>query len=167
MLKRAKSDLQEDFPHLNHFCTLSPVPGLYKFIKQLSDDEYQRIVDQAIAKHGSSTVPRPTRDVVLGSLCPDMVPKSSTMQKKAKRISKKDDGKIIPTVLELSCRHCLGYRSDSKSLTPQGDVHDPVGRFHLLNNGAWLYRVNVELYQGCYQVMVNYSYDERPSDSRL
>lgn len=142
LIKRVAQHLAQEVPSLKTYCTLSPVPGLTRWMQSVDVDSLPAPVAQAHAQVMGWRATHPT-------LSAESVQQS-------------------PESLQASlARLCAHYLVKGSHL-PQAD---PVARFHL-DNGARLERINVGgdlskngLKQSL-SVMVNYLYDLGDVESR-
>jgi malonyl-CoA decarboxylase len=142
LIKRVAEALQQELPQLKTFCTLSPIPGLARWLRDGAPCEgLSRTRAQRLAE---------ARKLVLGA-CGQQLDGLTTVS--AQR------GLEEPCALALQrlAAFYLAYRST----TPGGD---PVARFHL-DNGARLERLNplgdlsAKGLRQSFGMMVNYLYD--------
>ncbi len=157
LLKRVIDDLQRDYPRLDTFATLSPIPGLRRWLdkhpQELSlvfDDE----VRQRLARHwpdGSV----PGVDAVHALLADG---KWADNERLARAIQ--------PALTRLAARYFLHAKAAERGEKTGGTAKpfDPVARFHL-GNGARVERINMLAdtssngFKQSYGLMVNYLYD--------
>ena len=162
LIKQVVDELQDEFPNLKTFATLSPLPRLRKALAAgLSGDE-----DHPLSRHRLGTlIPEDEAEAVLG----------------AARKKDRVDGMLalLDTVGNLRADEEIGGTPLHQLITPalvrltlvyltemkrDGSVFDPVARFHLAN-GARLERIipfadtSDHGIQNSYGVMVNYLYD--------
>jgi malonyl-CoA decarboxylase len=145
LIKTVATQLQRELPRLKTFCTLSPVPGLARWLLGAPDFEALPGLRKggAAELHAAYATLRERCDGDLGAL-----------QGRAVHVTL---GKAGFDALGLLCSAYLLHLSP----TPAGD---PVARFHL-DNGARLERLNLHgnmsahgLRQS-FGIMVNYLYD--------
>lgn len=140
LIKRVVEDLQQSFPQLREFVTLSPVPGLANWLDNtmLADDDLEEKV-----------APESIRELLLAL-------KSRQWIDDADR-----PAKLKNTALAAAAHYLTGERDE------HARPIDPVARFHL-GNGARLERINwpADLSEqglaNSHGVMVNYQY--RPEE---
>lgn len=145
LIKRVVEKLAQEFPRLKTFATLSPIPGLTRWIRE----------------EGCDLLPSEEKKMkpILGGqpLC-DWLGKVLTG---VEWLGDTDREKILrPVLLRLAARYVTGAKRES------GDALDPVAHFHL-SNGARLERLNWAAdfsEKGLTQsagIMANYLYDAR------
>jgi malonyl-CoA decarboxylase len=142
LIKRVAEALQQELPQLKTFCTLSPIPGLARWLRDdapcegLSRTRAQRLAD--------------ARALVLGA-CGGQLERLSTAS------AQRSLDEPSAQALQRLAAYFLAYRSP----LPGGD---PVARFHL-DNGARLERLNPlgdlspKGLRQSFGMMVNYLYD--------
>lgn len=134
LIKQVVEDLRRELPRLGTFVTLSPVPGIAAWLQRLRDDPDAAVVS-----------PRTRRHLRL-------LDRPGWMRKTVAR------DLVAQALRPLVAHYVLNAR------TGDGQVIDPVARFHL-GNGAHLERINMlgdQSARGLRQshgVMVNYVYD--------
>ena len=142
LIKRVAEALKQELPQLKTFCTLSPIPGFARWLRDgapcegLSRQRAQRLTDtlQTLREHGNGRIEPP-----------------------ASKASLPPTGSPVAQALQSLAAYYLAYRSTA----PGGD---PVARFHL-DNGARLERLNpmADLspkgLRQSFGMMVNYLYD--------
>ena len=149
LIKRVAEQLQQSFPKLKAFCTLSPIPGLAGWLAKLESVDSPRLkpatrrdLDAGLAglreRHGND----------FGAL--------------ARAQAARDDGAPPDPDLLMLQRLCAVYLTGTSPNEQRSS--DPVARFHL-SNGARLERINPSgdlsrngLRQS-HGLMVNYLYD--------
>ncbi len=120
LIKNVVDVLSREFPRLEVFCTLSPIPGFVAWLEPLlrgGDPSHSRAMTQALEAVATTI----GKDV--GKLVAD--PASAVER-------------LAPLQLPL-LRLCATYLQ--QMVEPGEPVRDPVARFHL-NNGARLERIN-------------------------
>ena len=157
LLKRVIDDLQRDYPRLDTFATLSPIPGLRRWVDKhpqelglVFDDE----VRQRLARHWPEGG-APSIDAVRALLSE---PSWSDNERLARAMQ--------PALTRLAARYFLHAKAAERGDKGGGigKPFDPVARFHL-GNGARVERINmladtsVNGFAQSYGLMVNYLYD--------
>jgi malonyl-CoA decarboxylase len=154
LIKQVAERLQQQFPSLRTFCTLSPVPGFAAWLTKLVAIEaphlraarrstLQTALEGLRARHGAD----------LAGLMPAAGGADRTRGHAAA------DEAADRTALAALCAFYLVHHAAG-----EGAAADPVGRFHL-NNGARLQRVNTAAdlsrkgIKQSFGLMVNYLYD--------
>ncbi|MFC1664983.1 malonyl-CoA decarboxylase [Pseudomonadota bacterium] len=142
LIKRVVDHLSRDLPNLKTFATLSPVPGLRKFIGKLTSEQEQAILSEyEIGEIQRLTEVEHLKDVI-------------------KNFDWDHDVKLAEVIRRPLINICARYL-----ILEQKDGHalDPVAHFHL-NNGArlerinWLADVSKKGMQQSAGLMVNYLY---------
>jgi malonyl-CoA decarboxylase len=134
LIKQVAEDLVKEVPSLRTFVTLSPVPGFAKWLASVE------------AKDDPALLPLADRPIL----------KRLGQPKWPQRAD--DAGVLKATMLPLAAEYFLRAR------TPDGQVVDPVARFHL-GNGARLERINWlgdlsdKGLREAHGLMVNYKYE--------
>jgi malonyl-CoA decarboxylase len=141
LIKRVAQQLQKEHPALRMFCTLSPIPSFMPWLAKV--DEI------ASARLKPATVRALNDELKHVRSFADRLPE----------LMANDADHPVALSLRRLCAFFLVHRT-----TGQGEVGDPVARFHL-NNGASLDRINSHAdmsRKGLKQsagLMVNYLYD--------
>jgi len=137
LIKQVVASLKEEFPHLKHFATLSPVPGFRRWLDSTSDEEIAAM---------------PGGEAWLKVLQPRLTVDTDSLAN-----SPEPDKQIL---LRLAAAYlCLAKRKGTETR-----AKDPVANFHL-SNGAQVARLNWladSSDKGLKQaagLMVNYLYD--------
>lgn len=150
LLKRVVDDLKRDYPRLDTFATLSPLPSLRRWADKnptawehaFSSEDIERIVRCCTAQE----IRVSGADDVRALLASD----SWSSNPRLARI-------LRPGLTRLAARYLLAAKTDRRP-------YDPVARFHL-GNGARIERINPQAdvslrgLQQSYGLMVNYLYD--------
>ena len=151
LIKRVVDELAAEFPALDTFATLSPLPGFWGWLKRV-------LVEEDVDDLLLSSEAKRLREFVGGK---NPAPWIAGVLQKAQW--QKDDGlegAVRPVFLRLAAR----YLKEAKR--PGGGALDPVAHFHL-SNGARIQNLNwagdtsrrgLEQSGG---IMVNYLYDSR------
>jgi len=154
LLKRAIARVQSEFPRLERFATLSPIPGLASWVDSLKCEDVERIL-------GKERV-RTLAEAQIG-------PGSPAGSDLSKWLSQEDD----PT--QKSSRREIGLRLAAFYLVRErrnGQPCDPVARFHF-GNGAQIERLNwradcsEKAKRESFGIMVNYRYVVPALDENL
>ena len=157
LLKRVIDDLKRDFPRLDTFATLSPIPGLRRWaekhpqvLAQIFDEEWR----QRLARHlpGGET---PSAEAVPGLLADG----GWAGNERLSRV-------MGPALTRLAAHYFMQAKASDRGEKSGGVAKpfDPVARFHL-GNGARVERINVLAdtsangFKQSYGLMVNYLYD--------
>lgn len=155
LLKRAIARVQEDFPRVERFATLSPVPGLAAWVGSLKTDDTQRI---------------------LGTHCTLLLgegnggPRSLNGRDLSQWLSHMEEPPP-----QKSARREIGLRLAAFYLVREqrnGQPRDPVARFHF-GNGAQIDRLNwradasEKARRESFGIMVNYRYVVTDLDENL
>jgi malonyl-CoA decarboxylase len=142
LIKRVAEALQQELPQLKTFCTLSPIPGLARWVRDGAPCEgLTRARAQRLAE---------ARERVLGAC-------GNPLDRLASAGAQRSLGEPCAQALQRLAAFYLAYRST----TPGGD---PVARFHL-DNGARLERLDplgdtsAKGLRQSFGMMVNYLYD--------
>lgn len=142
LIKRVVDHLSRDLPNLKTFATLSPVPGLKKFINSLNtEQEHALMSEYEINEIQRLSNCERLRDVI-NNLDWDHDVKSAEVIKRP--------------LINICARYLVLEQKDGRAL-------DPVANFHL-NNGArlerinWLADVSKKGMQQSAGLMVNYLY---------
>jgi malonyl-CoA decarboxylase len=164
LIKRVAERLQQEFPSLKTFCTLSPVPGFAGWLEKLGvidDPRLKPLQNQQLNGHVIDLRRRHGAD--FAGLLPLVSEPSGqkgpdgTWQRITKPFNKRVDRDLAQ--LQGLCAYYL-WQTSAEEVRPS----DPVARFHL-NNGARLERINMcadTSKKGLKQsmaTMVNYLYD--------
>lgn len=148
LLKRVIGDLQRDFPRLRTFSTLSPIPGLIRWIRQnpqnldkvITDTDWKTLAAAGIAKEAAS----PLFAALLGG---------DTVWTKNSALA----AALRAPLLRLAAQYLVKAKRGDRPL-------DSVARFHL-GNGArierlnWLADTSEKGQAQSWGIMVNYLYD--------
>ena len=142
LLKRVIDDLKRDFPRLEHFATLSPIPGLAAWVKKNP---------QQLAELGID-LPLETLSTV-----------TWTEDKAQTR-------RLRDPLLRLGARYLASSRAATEGGRPL--PLDPVARFHLGNGARverlnYLGDVSAKGMRQSFGLMVNYRYDLEALESHL
>ncbi|ENO90735.1 putative malonyl-CoA decarboxylase [Thauera linaloolentis 47Lol = DSM 12138] len=155
LLKRVVEDLQRDFPRLNTFATLSPIPGLVRWV-QRNPQELAQAIFPADWK----------RLAAAGIEGPDSALFAELMEGKDAWTSDPQLARTLhDPLLRVAARYLLHANRDGKPA-------DTVARFHL-GNGARVERLNWQADtspKGLAQswgLMVNYLYDPDRIEANL
>ncbi len=124
LLKRVIDDLKRDFPRLKTFATLSPIPGLVRWV-QRNPEELAGAITPADWKRLTAAGVTGAESPVLAALCEGG---TAWLQDEALRDA------LHEPLLRLAARYLLEARRGDKPV-------DTVARFHL-GNGALVERLN-------------------------
>eukprot|EP00128_Syssomonas_multiformis_P012316 Colp12_sorted_trinity150504_noHs@28196 len=146
LIKRVVYQLQQDFAHIQHFATLSPIPNFRPWLLKKLDENDQSLL-------------LPPEQEALQKACPSLCPVEAL-----KRIIATPLHTHTPEVLQVVktplMRLCARYLALEKK---NGFALDPVANFHL-RNGAFLWRLNfladtsAKGHLQSLSLMVNYAY---------
>jgi malonyl-CoA decarboxylase len=148
LIKNVVDVLSREFPRLNVFCTLSPIPGFVTWLGALikrGDAEQSKVYAPAL----KAVVARLGSDLAKTAGDPDCIERLAPLKEPLTQL----------------CATYLLQRADGRE-----PVQDPVGRFHL-NNGARLERINwlgdpsKKGLRESLGLMVNYLYEPRAIES--
>jgi len=146
LIKRVVQTLSREFPKLKIFATLSPIPGLRRWLDKLSDEE----LVAAFSAEDLADLPTFTEERGLRETVNDLLKKPGWVK------NPKASMALQPPLTALAARYLLSKRDD-------GQPVDAVARFHL-RNGARLERLNwlgdnsANGLAGSAGLMVNYRY---------
>jgi malonyl-CoA decarboxylase len=146
LLKRVIDDLQRDFPRLRTFSTLSPIPGLIRWIRQNPQNLSQAFTTSDWKKLTAEGVPQ-DMDQLIAFLADD------TEWTKRDALA----SALQFPLLRLAARYLIEARYGERPA-------DSVARFHL-GNGArierlnWLADTSEKGFAQSWGMMVNYLYD--------
>ena len=117
LIKRVVADLKQELPNIKTFSTLSPIPGLRRWIdKHAEDDLLLASERQALRKLASFT----------------------TLSETLAKVSWHEDADLVAALQKPMMRLTAEYLVNAKQ---RNRAVDPVANFHL-NNGARLERIN-------------------------
>lgn len=149
LIKRVVETLNAEFPRLRHYSTLSPIPGLRKWLAQNA----QRLLELTPEKDQAE----------LGRAAGFEPPTAAHLLQALEHVTSLDPRSPLQRWLLRCAAQYLGQElSDGKPV-------DPVARFHL-GNGArverlnWLGDPSPKGLQQSYGLMVNYLYDLKRLD---
>ncbi len=154
LIKKVVDRLSRDFPNLNNFATLSPVPG------------FKRWLDKMLAE-GEPDLLLPQERDVLKNL--NVSPGGKGSLKAVLELEDWYENPEISTALQhILMRLCARYLMNEKR--GQGRTMDPVAHFHLTNGARmerlnWLADVSVNGVKQSAGMMINYRYVLREIDS--
>lgn len=147
LIKRVVDELQVEFPKLNTFSTLSPIPGFARWVRRAMQDDVALVAEDDAAaltalfgtEEGVSPVQRTFEE-------------SSWSEDEAKAAT------IEPILTKLCARYLL------KEKNRRGRAADPVAHFHLTNGAQverlnWLADVSAQGLSQSAGMMVNYLYN--------
>jgi malonyl-CoA decarboxylase len=149
LIKRVAETLSAEFPRLRHYATLSPIPGLRKWLGQNA----QRLLDLTPEKERAE----------LGRAAGFEPPTVAHVLQALEHVGTLDARSPLRRWLLQCAAHYLGRELS------EGKPVDPVARFHL-GNGARVERLNwmgdpsPKGLQQSYGLMVNYLYDLKRLD---
>ena len=153
LLKRVVEDLQRDFPKLDTFSTLSPIPGLVAWIRRHS------------AEAASAFTARDRRQLAAAGVEQIDAAFWNRLAEGAWTADKRLARALQEPLLRLAARYLVNARRDGKPA-------DPVARFHL-GNGArverlnWLADTSDKGFGQSFGMMVNYLYDPARIESNV
>ncbi len=124
LIKRVVQTLSREFPKLKIFATLSPIPGLRRWLDKLPDEE----LVAAFSAEDLADLPTFTEERGLRETVSDLLKKSGWVK------DPKASMALQSPLTALAARYLLSKRDD-------GQPVDAVARFHL-RNGARLERLN-------------------------
>jgi malonyl-CoA decarboxylase len=149
LIKRVVETLSAEFPRLRHYATLSPIPGLRKWLGQNA----ARLLERASEKERAE----------LGRAAGFEPPTASHLLRALEHVATLDARSPLRRWLLQCAAEYLGRELS------EGKPVDPVARFHL-GNGARVERLNwmgdpsAKGLQQSYGLMVNYLYDLKRLD---
>lgn len=147
LLKRVVDDLQRDFPRLKTFATLSPIPGLMRWVGRHLEDALAMFSSADWKRLAEVGVDTPDDANLLALLTGEAPLDADQAITRALR----------EPMLRIASRYLLGA-------SDRGQPTDPVARFHL-GNGArverlnWLADTSPKGLRQSWGIMVNYLYD--------
>ncbi|QTQ32516.1 malonyl-CoA decarboxylase [Aromatoleum bremense] len=147
LLKRVLDDLKRDFPKLNTFATLSPIPGLVRWASKHPDEVAAAFTETDWKRLAAIGIEGPDSE----RLKPVLAGSHGWVADRPLARALRDP------LLRTAAAYLLGGRRDSKAI-------DPVARFHL-GNGArierlnWLADTSDKGLDQSWGIMVNYLYD--------
>ena len=148
LIKQVATDLKNEFPHLKTFATLSPAPGLRRYVLKTDADTLRAVL---ATEDGLLDPGRRSADAVADTI-------DALLRQAADGALADDKKSSLRAALE---RLTLFYLAAAEK---DGRAIDPVAHFHL-SNGARLERVNVFANMSRYGLrqsfgcMCNYFYD--------
>ncbi len=148
LIKRVAELLQQSFPKLKSFCTLSPIPGFAAWLSGLEAIDAPRV--------------RPASRRALEAGLKGLRERHGDLAALVKEYAQAGQGARPDPDLLMLQRLCAVYLIGTSP--GEGRASDPVARFHL-NNGARLERINLagDLSRNglrrAHGMMVNYLYD--------
>jgi malonyl-CoA decarboxylase len=157
LIKQVVDQLTQEFPRVNMFCTLSPIPGFREWLKQNMANKFEAFAP-ASNNNPSEKIKRAIR-AITGSALSELIGASATDLRSRQALVNDLEKPLIC----LAAAYLTGMAEKNTST-------DPVARFHL-NNGAKLDRLNWgadESDKGLRQslgMMVNYVYEPRRIES--
>lgn len=149
LIKRVVETLSAEFPRLRHYATLSPIPGLRKWLGQNAARLLERTPDKEQAELGRAAGFEP--------------PAAAHLLQALEHVATLDARSPLRRWLLQCAAEYLGRE------LIEGKPVDPVARFHL-GNGARVERLNwmgdpsAKGLQQSYGLMVNYLYDLKRLD---
>jgi malonyl-CoA decarboxylase len=153
LIKQVVDQLSLEFPRVNMFCTLSPIPGFRDWLKQNMANKFA-----AFTTTPSDKIKRAIRSIMGSALSELMAASATDLRSRQALINE-----LEKPLTCLVAAYLTGMAEKNTSI-------DPVARFHL-NNGAKLDRLNWaadESDKGLRQslgMMVNYVYEPRQIES--
>jgi malonyl-CoA decarboxylase len=159
LIKRVVADLQRDFPHLNTFATLSPMPGLVRWA--------QKNPEAWLASFGPADIKRLAAAGVAGGVEHPLV--QALLTGNEGQGAWPTDAAVVQALREPLLKFAAFYLLHAR----RGDgPADPVARFHL-GNGArveqlnWLADTSDKGLAQSWGMMVNYLYDPDRIEANL
>ena len=157
LLKRVIDDLQRDYPRLDTYATLSPIPGLRRWVDKHPQElglVFDAEVRQRLARHWPDAGV-PSVDAVQALLADGQWAGNERLARA-----------MQPALNRLAARYFLHAKAAERGEKAGGAAKpfDPVARFHL-GNGARVERINMLAdtssngFKQSYGLMVNYLYD--------
>jgi malonyl-CoA decarboxylase len=153
LIKQVVDQLSQEFPRVNLFCTLSPIPNFRDWLKQQMANRFE-----TFAAAASENIKRAVRAVAASGLHEHISASAAELRAHQPLLDE-----LKKPLTCLAAAYLTG-------LAEQNTSNDPVARFHL-NNGAKLDRLNWcadESDKGLRQslgMMVNYVYEPRRIES--
>lgn len=147
LLKRVVDDLQRDFPRLKTFATLSPIPGLTRWVTRNREEALASFSPTDWKRLAETGVEGPEDPHLTSLLTGEVALDADSSMTRALR----------EPLLRIAARYLLGARDKERPT-------DPVARFHL-GNGArverlnWLADTSAKGIGQSWGIMVNYLYD--------
>jgi malonyl-CoA decarboxylase len=145
LIKRVCEVLKDEFPRLRQFCTLSPIPGLAKWVQRGAQLPADRLPQDASAR----------LELAHGRIKPLLAEGATNLSAVLENVG--------PAQREALLRLGAAYLCATQEHAAESD---PVGKFHL-HNGAQLARLNFLAnpaprgLRESFGLMVNYLYDLR------
>ena len=149
LIKHVVETLKEEFPRLNTFATLSPIPGFRPWLSRQAQPLLERLAGKE-------------RQALAASLVPAAL-NAATLLAAAEAPGELDDKSPLRLFLMRAAAEYLGHAQDGQRPL------DAVARFHL-GNGARIERINwagdlsPKGLKQSYGLMVNYLYDLKGLD---
>ncbi len=149
LIKRVVETLKAEFPRLQIFATLSPMPGFRSWLGRNVSAMLARLDSRALAALGNAVGAEPVA--------------AAQLLAAAEQAQSLDANSPVRQFLLKSAAHYLGHELE------HGRPLDPVARFHL-GNGARIERLNWggdlsnKGFKQSYGMMVNYLYDLKRLD---
>lgn len=155
LLKRVVDDLQRDFPRVQTFATLSPIPGLVRWVGRNPEVLAEAITAADWKRFAAAGIDGPESPLLLALLegGADWVDDEAICQA------------LHDPLQRLAARYLTEARRDDQPV-------DPVARFHL-GNGArierlnWLADKSTKGFKQSWGLMVNYLYDPHRIEANL
>jgi len=150
LLKRVVDDLKRDYPRLDTFATLSPLPSLRHWADK-QPAAWQHAFSSEDIERIARCCPTPAMRVASADDVRELLSDDSWSGNP--RLART----LRPGLTRLAARYLLNAKTDNRP-------YDPVARFHL-GNGARIERINFQAdtslrgLQQSYGLMVNYLYD--------
>ena len=157
LLKRVIDDLKRDFPRLEQFATLSPIPGLRRWAEK-QPQEWAQVFDADTRARLARHLP--------GGAVPSEGEVRTLLADGAWAGNERLARVLLPALTRLAARYFLHAKAPERGEKGGGVAKpfDPVSRFHL-GNGARIERINgladtsPNGFAQSYGLMVNYLYD--------
>jgi malonyl-CoA decarboxylase len=149
LIKHVVETLRQEFPRLNTFATLSPIPGFRPWLSRQAQPLLERLADKERLALATSLVAAPLN--------------AATLLAAAEAHGELDDKSPLRLFLMRAAAEYLGHAQDGQRPL------DAVARFHL-GNGARIERINwagdlsPKGLKQSYGLMVNYLYDLKGLD---
>ena len=176
LIKRVVADLQRDFPHLKTFATLSPIPGLVRWVGKnpealaasFASSDWKRLAS-AVAQSQPASADAPSPAVSPTAPAPQGLEHPVLQSLFGGQGGWPTDEAVVQALREPLLRLAAHYLLHAR----RGDgPADPVARFHL-GNGArveqlnWLADTSAKGLAQSWGLMVNYLYDPERIESNL
>ncbi len=155
LIKRVVKELQNDFPKLKNFVTLSPIPRFVPWLKDMiKKNKIEELVKDSVVYEKKSNI---SIEEITKKIVDDI---KSIVADPANSFKKYEDKYVKDILRPIVERLCAIYLLNEK----EEWGNDAVLKFHL-NNGAYIYRLNWQGdtsdngFKQSLGLMVNYWYD--------